>query len=192
MNGAIFAEKRIKNMRFRYFITSVLLLILLTAGCKKSLIRDEGQAMLFQYDYVNNAWGSQHYGFIIDKDGNVLTYNNPEEWNFADNDLIITGEQVSENLNMCSYSGTNVPEEELRKYEKYIKYLALSKISALRNTGADAGTASFICYEYSENPGTYKGTIIKMEGDFSCENLNFYSKKIASWMKDIHNNLPRD
>jgi hypothetical protein len=28
-----------------------------------------------------------------------------------------------------------------------------------------------------------------MEGDFTCENLNFYSKKVAAWMREINNSL---
>jgi hypothetical protein len=31
-----------------------------------------------------------------------------------------------------------------------------------------------------------------MDGDFTCENLNFFSKKVVTWMKDIHERLPRN
>ena len=30
-----------------------------------------------------------------------------------------------------------------------------------------------------------------MEGDFTCENLNFYSKKIFIWLKNINDNLDK-
>ena len=55
----------------------------------------------------------------------------------------------------------------------------------MKNVAADAGSTKYICYQYSENSGMYKGTLIKMEGDFTCENLNFYSKRVAEWMKSI-------
>ena len=49
---------------------------------------------MFQLEYVNYAWGYQHNGFIIDNEGNVLTYSNPENWNFPDKDFSLTESQV--------------------------------------------------------------------------------------------------
>lgn len=163
--------------------------ILFLTGCKKNYIINEKQKILFQYEYVNYAWGYQHKGFIIDNEGNVLTYNNPENWNFQDNNHIISEIQVSENIAKCRHSGKKIPEEELQKYTNYIKNIALTKVSALKNVAADAGSSEYFCYQYSETSANYKGYLIKMEGDFTCENLNFYSKKVTAWMKEIHNGL---
>jgi len=171
-------------------IVLISLLILFTAGCKKNFVISEKQEILFQYDYVNYAWGYHHSGFIIDNNGNVLTYNNPENWNFPDNDLGISASQVDENLNKCRHSGKQISKEELQKYTNYIKNIASSKVTALKNVAADAGSTEFICFRYSESSSAYKGSLIKMEGDFTCENLNFYSKKVVAWMKEINNSLP--
>ena len=35
-----------------------------------------------------------HSGFIIDGEGNVLKYKNPQNWNFADKDSNLTESQV--------------------------------------------------------------------------------------------------
>ena len=35
------------------------------------------------------------------------------------------------------------------------------------------------------------GCLIKMEGDFTCENLNFFSKKVSAWLKNIHGSLSK-
>lgn len=168
------------------FIT---LTVLLLAGCKKNYIISDKQAILFQFEYVNYAWGYQHNGFFIDNSGNVLTYSNPEAWNFPDNDFTLTGSQVSENIGSCIHTGKKIPLEELQKYTHFINNIALSKVTALKNVAADAGSSEYICYQFSESRGTYKGFIIKMEGDFTCENLNFHSKKVAAWMKDISNSI---
>ena len=157
--------------------------------CKKNYVISEKQKILFQFEYVNYAWGYQHTGFIIDNEGNVLTYENPESWNFQDNNHNISEIQVSENISKCKSSGKKIPQEELHKYSNYIKNIALTKVSALKNVAADAGSYEYFCYQYSETSLTYKGYLIKMEGDFTCENLNFYSKKVAAWMKEIHNSL---
>jgi hypothetical protein len=167
----------------------ITLLVLFITGCKKNYVISDKQVILFQLEYINYAWGYQHNGFIIDNEGNVLTYSNPEDWNFPDNDFSLSESQVAGNIGNCIQSGKKIPKEELQKYTNYIKNIASSKVTAIKNVAADAGSLEFICYQFSESTGMYKGYLIKMEGDFTCENLNFYSKKVAAWMKDINYNL---
>ena len=173
-------------------IMFLFLLTVILTGCKKNMVINDRQAVIFEFEYVNYAWNYQHYGFLIDSEGNVLTYNNPETWNFPDRELRISEDQVAENLSMCTHSGIRIPKSELQKYSNYIKNIALTKVSALKNVAADAGSYEYFCYQYSETSLTYKGYLIKMEGDFTCENLNFYSKKVAAWMKEINNSLPEN
>ena len=168
---------------FILFITHVF------TGCKKQTVINEKQAILFQVDYVNYAWGYQHNGFIIDNEGRVLTYKNPQEWIFPDKDLKLSGSQVHDNIEKCHFSGKTIPREELIKYARYIKNITSSKVTAPKNVAADAGSLEYICYQFSETSGTYKGSLIKMEGDFTCENLNFFSKKVSTWLKNINENL---
>ena len=163
--------------------------VLLFAGCKKNYVISERQRILFQYEYVNDTGENQHYGFIIDNGGNVLSYNNPLEWNFPDNDLNITDNQVDENIARCINSGKRIPVEELLKFSNAIENIASSKVTAIKNNGTDAGKTVFICYQFSESTGTYKGSLIKMEGDNNCENLNYYSKKVTSWMREIGDSI---
>jgi hypothetical protein len=170
-------------------IINIMLLSLLITGCKKNLMISDKQVLLFQYEYINYAWGYQHTGFIIDADGNVLKYNNPENWNFQEDDYPLSESQISDNISKCIRTGVKIPEEELHKYSNHIKNIASSKVTAMKNVAADAGSMEYLCYQYSENTKTYKRYIIKMEGNFKCENLNFYSKKVVEWMKDINNRL---
>ncbi len=176
-----------KVQLLKFFLT--FLTILLLTGCKKSFTVSEDTVVLFQYDYINYAWGYQHKGFFIDNKGNVLLYNNPEEWNFADDDLTQSEKQITENLSSCVQSEIKISEEELQRYTNYIKNISSSKITAIKNVAADAGISKYICYQYSDDTEYYKGSLIKMEGNFTCENLNFFSKKVALWIKDINNNL---
>ena len=176
-----------KFIHLKIFLFAVF--IMFVTGCKKNYVISEKQKILFQYEYVNYAWGYQHSGFIIDNGGNVLTYENPENWNFPDNNHNISDIQISENLSKCKISGKKIPPEELQKYTHYIKNIASSQITALKNVAADAGSYEYICYQYFESSENYRGYLIKMEGDFTCENLNFYSKKVAIWMKEINHTL---
>jgi hypothetical protein len=168
----------------------IILLVTLMTGCWKNSAISNRQTMLFQFDYVNYAAGYQHHGFIIDNEGNVLTYNNPEKWNFPDRELRISADQVAENLAMCTHSGIKIPKEDLLKYSGHIKNIAATKITAMKNEADNAGSTEYICYQISENSGMYKGSIIRAEGDYTCENLNFFSKKVADWMKHLSTRLP--
>lgn len=159
------------------------------AGCKKNYIISEKQQILFQVDYINYAWGYQHNGFIIDINGNVLSYSNPESWNFHDDEMNLTEDQVTENISRCSPTGITIPKADLDKYSGYIRNIASSKVTAPRNVAADAGTTQYICYQFDEYSSGYKGSLIKTEGDFSSENLNFYSKKVALWLKDLNSSF---
>jgi hypothetical protein len=172
-----------------YLIVLFYSFVLVQTGCKKGYEISEKQEIIFQYEYLNYAWGYQHSGYIIDSKGNVLSYNNPEIWNFCDKDLNLTEDQVDENLKMCSPTGKKISEQELQKYSGFIKNIASSEVTALKNVAADMGSAEYICYQFSERTGTYKKYLIKMEGDFTCENLNFHSKKVILWMKDINSGL---
>jgi hypothetical protein len=170
-------------------IVIISLLILSLPGCKKNLSVSHKQSILFQFDYLNYAWGYQHNGFYIDNNGNVLKYNNPENWNFPDKDKILTKNQVEENISKCVQADIKISNDELQKLIKYIDHIASSKVTAIKNVAADAGASEYICYQYSENTGYYKGSLIKLEGDFTCENLNFFSKKVYTWMKEIGNSI---
>ena len=167
-------------------------LVLIMTGCKKNNTLNDRQIIFFQFDYINYAWGYQHNGYIIDREGNILTYTNPEKWNFPDDDFNLNEQQVAENISYCLKSSKKISKEELQRYALHIKNIASSKVTAPKNVSADAGSYEFICFQYSEYSGTYKGYIMKTEGDFTSENLNFFSKKIVSWMRTVNNSLPKN
>ncbi len=162
------------------------------AGCNKHDVINDNQEILFQYNYINYAWGYQHNGYFIDNEGNILAYNNPEEWNFPDNNYNLSKEQFIENVHHCHKTGEKIEYNELIKYTGYIKNIASCKVTARKNIAVDAGSSEYICYQLSGNNELYKGYIIKIEGNSTCENLNFYSKKLASWMKDINNRINKN
>lgn len=159
------------------------------AGCNKKPVINDKQTLYFQFDYVNYAWGYQHTGFLIENDGRVMTYRNPQNWNFPDKNYNLTESQVRDNIGDCLFSGITIPQSELKKYASYIKNISLSKVTAMKNVAADAGTIDYLCYMFIPDTNTYKGFLIKKEGDFTCENLNFYSKKVSAWLKNINDSL---
>ncbi|MBA4321197.1 MAG: hypothetical protein C0408_00120 [Odoribacter sp.] len=172
-------------------LLSFLLLAFSLNGCQKDYIVSDKQDILFMQEYINYAWGYQHSGFIIESNGNVLSFNNPDKWNFPDKDNKLTKEKIQENILSCTLTGKVIPGAELQKYVNHIDNISSSKISSMKNVGADMGSLVYYCYQFSENSSTYKATRIKMEGDFECENLNFFSKKVVVWMKSISTSISR-
>ena len=172
----------------KYF--SLLSLAALISGCEKEYVVSKGQEILFQQEYVNYAWGFQHNGFIIDIEGNVLTFENPDKWNFPDKDGKLTEQQIKENKASCTLTGMKISKTDLQKYINYIDNISSSKVTSPKINGADMGSLVYYCYQFSGSSLTYKATKIKMEGDYQCENLNFYSKKVVHWMKKINASLP--
>lgn len=138
-------------------------------------------------DHISYVPEYQHFGYMIDSKGNILTYYNPQEWNFYDTDLKLTEEQVDKNISMCHVAG-NVNPEDLDRFASFISKISDSKVTALKDTGSENGSTTFVCYEFGEDL-SYHGSILKMEGDVSCENLNFYTKKVVLWMKQLGSHL---
>ena len=170
-------------------ISVILIAVLITGSCKKNVVINEKQAILFQVDFVNYAREYVHSGFIIDNQGRILTYNNPQTWNFPDKDFILKENQVRENLRYCLNTGKKITKEELEKYASHIKNISSSEVTASKNVSADEGSIEYICYQFHEDSGIYRGFLIKTEGDFTRENLNFFAKKVISWLKNINDTL---
>jgi hypothetical protein len=166
-------------------IAILLLAIILIAGCKKNDFSTSNQVILFQYDHTR---GINHQGYIIDSEGNIFTYN--VDGNILpDNELEISKGKADEYLSNCEFTGMKIEQVELIKYAKYIDYIASSKVTAVRDKRENTGTISYICYQFDENSKLYRGHIIKMEGDNTSENLNFHSRKVSSWMREIGKEL---
>ena len=176
----------------RFFSLAFILIVIQLSfeSCRKNYTLSENQKILFQYSYTRDAENSDNQGYIIDYDGNILTYNRPEKWNFADRNSVLTQAQVAENLRFCNTTGKKVPSEELNKYERYIINLASSKVSAKKISGKGKGTFNYYCFTYSSTDSTYRQITIRTHGDIVCENLNFFSRKVTEWMNLILEGLP--
>jgi hypothetical protein len=176
-------------MRFVIVLAFIFISLAAVESCRKGNSLSDDQKILFQYSYVNYALGINNQGFIVDNEGNILLYNQPGKWNFPDKNLNLTQAQVAENLSYCTSSGRKVTDAELQKYAGYINNLAASKVTAKKTVAADMGTFNYQCYSYSSGSSLYKAVTIKTLGDFECENLNFYTKKVVEWMNEMMQGL---
>jgi hypothetical protein len=182
--GIVLIINHSAQMKLLYILPITAALIF--SGCKKEHTINPDQKILFEVSYVNYAWVYVNQGYIIDNEGNILTFNNPENWHFPDNTHSLTSQQVEENLSKCIKTGKKVPLEELKKYSNYIDNLAASKISSPVSRGADMGAHGYYCFQYSPSGSTYKCVTLKVTGDWESENINFYTKKVVDWLSSIN------
>jgi hypothetical protein len=166
-------------------VVCLILVSLLFNRCTTTYLVSKSQEILFQVEYINDTGVYDHWGYYIDVNGDVLYYKLPEKWNSPGDDQTITKSDIDENLKSASHTGVKIPKEELLKYINYIDNIAASKVTLSKTKGKLEGTFSYYCYQYSDNSSSYKRTIIKRKGHSKCENLNFYSKKVVSWLNEI-------
>lgn len=164
--------------------------IISLCGCKKNFISADKQEILFQVEILDGDQGKGLQGFFIDINGQVYTYSNPEGWNYPDTDFVISQEKMDENLSKCVYTDLRIKPEEVGRYSLYIDNIASSKVTAAKHSKEKKGTTRFICFRQVEENQNYRGFIIRSEGEISSENLNFYSKKIVTWLREVHQQLP--
>lgn len=174
------------------YIFLFLLASLLLPGCKKAALVNENHAILFQVDYVNDVREYEHSGFFIDSEGNVYRYKNPANWIFPDKDFVLTESQIRDNTENCEADSIKIAIDELQKYSKYIKNITLSKVTAFKNAAAKTGSVKYICYQHIDGSEIYKGSILKMEGEYTCENLNFFTRKVTSWLKNFTDTVKKN
>jgi len=170
----------------------IFILSLPVQSCRKTVVINSKQAVLFQVEYVNGAENRRHYGFFVDNQGKILAYDNPADWAFPDKQLMINSLQLNSDLSKCRDTGLKVPEEELLNHARVIKNISASKVTAMKRSSPGSGSMKYICYQFNEGTGIYKGSLIKMEGDSTCENLNFYSKRVALWLRGIFEKIDKN
>ncbi len=169
-------------MKQYLFILSIMSLALL--GCNKEKF-DSLPHGYYTLDYRNWAWGYKHNGWMMDAEGNVLSFDLPAKWNDPDSLGYISEAALLENL---SYCGKKVAKETKRKIyqnNQLIEGAAKGNVSLQDGGARDMGTSTYICYRYDAARKLYKKITLKMEGDIEAVNESDDAAKIVKWMKKL-------
>ncbi|MDR0844802.1 MAG: hypothetical protein LBN71_06240 [Tannerella sp.] len=146
--------------------------------------------ILFEHYYINHAWGYQHAGYFIDKNGQIWVYEEKNvnyytsAWNFPDNNGYITARALNENLSQTTISQTRIDVSELKKYANLISQVKENDFTE-RNQGADMGASINVCYLYNETTKTYKRIVLSENGDWIRTNNSPAAKTIDKWLETI-------
>jgi hypothetical protein len=160
------------------------LIVLLLFGCNKEKY-DSIPHGYYTVEYMNFAWGFQHTGWIIDSEGNVMSFDLPSNWNREDSLGYISEADLIDNLSQCNEKIDKVTSRRLYLNNKLIDGAANGTFSERENTSNDAGGMEFSCYQFDQELNLYKKVTLNVEGDWSYHNESEEAEKITKWMKKI-------
>lgn len=141
--------------------------------------------IVFQFEYINYAWGKQHYGFFITSDGTKYSYNNPENWIFQE-DSQIKADDFLINLASCTNEG-KIDLTELNRMKTLVLKVDETQLSKSRNTMYDAGNENYSFYVKDSAKGTFRQITLLNRGDFFQKNSDEDAVEIADWLLQLNN-----
>lgn len=142
----------------------------------------------YTLEQTNYAWGYHKSGWMIDMQGNIMSFNLPSKWNYTDTSGFITENKLIENISNCENKIGEISKNELYRFSFLINKAIEGNMTEKINVGNDAGQYQYSCYKFDANSGLYKKVILSVEGDFRYHNENFEAIEISEWMKKLNNN----
>jgi hypothetical protein len=157
--------------------------VILATGCERPECGcPEDQPVYFQYHYINYAWGYQERGWLIDGDGKVRYFENPDGFRLPDSAGMMSMKDLEFNLSQTDSVITTVEPEELDEYITYIPGAAEGEIGAKKNIAADAGGSVLSCYLYDQEKDAYRYVFLAMSGDWEQFNLSAEAGILVDWL----------
>jgi hypothetical protein len=141
--------------------------------------------VVFQYEYVNYAWGYRHHGFLIDEKGYVNGFRQPGKWNFIDSTGMMSNSEMEFNLAQCDSVFGKVDTDELEEYYLKIKDIRYSKIDNYGWDMADAGVGTFSAWLLDETSGRYEQVFLVSNGDVNRVNTHPDVDGMVDWLRKI-------
>ncbi|WP_430974370.1 hypothetical protein [Sunxiuqinia rutila] len=159
---------------------------LFAASCTEEEVPDnpEDFTIYFQFDHVNHAWGYQHRGFIIDQQGTLYDYNQPENWIWPENDLIKI-EDFESNLLQATARDTLLNENTLQKMEQLALKARQGRLSEGKSVMADAGAEIYAIYLAKKDSPILTRYLLQQRGDWYQKNTSPASDILTEWLIEV-------
>lgn len=161
----------------------LVLMLTATASCEKEYYDHPGdQPLYFEYHYRNHAWGFQEHGWLIDRHGQIRSFNLPESYRTPDPEGYLSFEDLEHNLGLTDSVIGKVGTGELERYIQYIPGAAQGKTGTSKSIAADAGASVLSCYMYDEEKDAYQYVFLAQSGDWEQFNLSREAAKLVKWL----------
>ena len=144
------------------------------------------QRFLCERSYTNFAWGYQHNGIFVDREGHVYRFDVPRT-RLKDQP---TGPAYTEAELETKYGPSptllrTVPREDLLEMIRLIPSAARGTYSARTSAGADRGALVSACYVFDPDTGLYRDVELDVKGDWEYRNLSPEAQKLATWLESL-------
>ncbi|MFN7929799.1 MAG: hypothetical protein U0Y68_18010 [Blastocatellia bacterium] len=145
------------------------------------------QKIYCEQSYTNFAWGYQHHGIYVDSEGNLYSYSyQPKDkpWS-PKQDAAPTAAELEEKY---SHGRQFIRKLDAQEWEAKRKLFAAAhdgKLSDRKQSGADMGANICRCYVSDEAGQQYKEVTLRVQGDWSYENLAPSAKTLADWLESL-------
>ena len=164
----------------------ILMAALMLSACEKETCGClEDQPVLFEYRYINFAWGYQEQGWLIDAEGIVRTYHLPADFRLPDSTGFISRQDLVHNLSLTDSTVAVVDPDELSSYADLIPGAAEGEIGESLNIAADAGSAVLSCYLYDQDADAYRYVFLAQSGDWEQFNTSQEAEILVDWLRDF-------
>jgi hypothetical protein len=173
--------KALRTIPMVFFST----LAALSVSCSDDVVVTNGQEVYFEIHYTNQAWGNQFKGFLIDKEGQVRTYDKPASWNDIERSPALTGEQMEANMSQTTVTTIKIDATEFEKHIDSSRKITGDSFSKPVNGGADLGLTRFYSYAYNADAKTYTATLLRQTGDVIINNQDPRAKEVADWLAKV-------
>ena len=140
--------------------------------------------------YTNFAWGYQHHGIYVDAEGNLYSYSyQPKEkpWAPKQGDAP-TAEELADKYDHGKKLIRKIEPQEWQASFKLLAAASQGKLSKRKQSGADMGSNVCRCYVFDEATNRYKDIPLRVQGDWSYENLAPSAKTLVDWLDSLQGN----
>ena len=156
------------------------------------------QKIFFEFQYINKAWGDEHNGYYIDRDGNIYAY----EHYLGSDDPWSAGSGYTDfcddNNHICQYNealllekfeenpifvGT-IDKDELMEMVALIEVAQAGEFSERKCTCADVGMRYLAAYSFNQ-PDIYTSVKLYVSGDCAYKNISDEAIILTDWLIEI-------
>jgi len=181
-------------------IAFVIAILVMLASCHKSNemnFRDAAAldanklVVLFQSEFINLAFGYEHNGWLISREGKVLRYKNPTKWQFPESDNTIKVEDMESNILRCQPTSIVLPKTELYSKLQLLFTIDITKMSKPEQASNDAGALTYSFYTINKE-GLYKSYLLGQSGDRVSKNESPGAKELIDWLASIDQRVAKE
>ncbi len=136
---------------------------------------------------TNFAWGYQHNGIYVDAEGNLYSYSyQPKDrpWSPKQGDAP-TAEELADKYNHGKKLIRKIEPQEWQAKLKLLASASQGKLSKRKQSGADMGSNVCRCYVFDEMSNRFNEVALRVQGDWSYENLAPSAKALADWLEGL-------